>query len=132
MKIFRYRGCALLIGAAGFCILSGCETTGTATSSATTAASTTASANSGRLVVRRIADLGTAAVLEVSVDGKKVGTLVEGQDYNSSLSAGPHVVTVAPVPNNTLSPPPQKRITVVKGQTYAYTAAWKGGALVLQ
>src|SRR5450432_1351908 len=120
----------LLIVALSLTIFSGCETSGT--SSSTPSASTMASADSGRLIIRRIPDLGTMLVLYVSIDGKHVGTLVRGQTYNGSVSHGPHVVSVIPEPNNLQSAPPQKSITVQKGQTYAFTAAWQGDSLVLQ
>ena len=132
MKKPYYCKCALLTVALGFTMFAGCETTSTGASSSTSTASTTATADSGRLIIRRIADIGMNVTLKVSIDGKKVGTVVEGQDYSASLSPGPHIVTVTPEPNNTDSAPAQKRITVQKGQTYAFTAAWKGDALVLQ
>jgi len=120
----------LLIVALCFTIFSGCETSGT--SSSTPSASTMASADSGRLIIRRIADLGTMLILNVSIDGKQVGTLSRGQTYNGSVSPGPHVVSVIPEPNDLRSAPPQKSITVQKGQTYTFTAAWQGDSLVLQ
>jgi hypothetical protein len=93
MKKSNYCSCGLLIVALGFTIFSGCETTGAGASSSTSAASTVASADSGRLVIKRVADFGTSLVY-VSIDGKQVASLSTGQTYNGSLSAGPHVVSV--------------------------------------
>jgi len=90
-----------------------------------------ASVDSGRLVIGRMATLGTWLNLNVSIDGKQVGTLSRGQAYNGSLSAGPHVVSVIPEPNARDLAPAQKHITVQKGQTYTFTAAWQGDVLVL-
>ena len=131
MKKLNYRSYALLIVALGVTIFSGCETTGTGASSSTSSASTVASAQSGRLVIRRVANIGTSLVLNVSVDGKHVAAVSEGQTYRGSLSAGPHVVSVILEPNAMNLAPTQKRITVQKGQTYTFTATWDGNVLAL-
>jgi len=131
MKKFNYCSYALLIVALGFTIFSGCETTGTAASSSTSPASTVASADSGRLVIRRVANTGTSLVLNVSVDGKHAASVSEGHTYKGSLSAGPHVVSVILEPNAMSLAPTQKRITVQKGQTYTFTATWEGNVLAL-
>ena len=131
MKKFNYCNYALLIVALGFTIFSGCETTGTGASSSTSPASTVASAQSGRLVIRRVANIGTSLVLNVSVDGRHVAEVSEGQTYRGSLSAGPHVVSVILEPNAMNLAPTQKRITVQKGQTYTFTATWDGNVLAL-
>ena len=131
MKKFNYCSYAFLIVALGFTIFAGCETTGGGASSSTSPASTVASAQSGRLVIRRVANIGTSLVLNVSVDGKHVASVSEGQTYNGSLSAGPHVVSVILEPNAMSLTPTQKRITVQKGQTYTFTATWDGNVLAL-
>jgi len=131
MKKSNYCSCCLLIIALGFTIFSGCETTGTSASSSTAPASTVASAQSGLLVIRRVANIGTSLVLNVSVDGRHVGEVSEGQTYRGSLSAGPHVVSVILEPNAMHLAPTQKRITVQKGQTYTFTATWDGNVLAL-
>jgi hypothetical protein len=77
-------------------------------------------------------DLGTATVLGVSVDNKKVATLMEGQKYDASLSVGPHLVMVSPEPNVRDSVAPQKKLAVQQGHTYVFTAAWKNDALILE
>lgn len=123
--------CGLLIVALGFTIFSGCETKGTGASSSTSSASTMASADSGRLVIRRIPNLG-GWILNVSIDGKQVRSVRKGQTYNDSLSAGPHVVSVLLTPNNLNLAPTEKRITVEKGQTYTFTAMWRRRVLTLE
>jgi hypothetical protein len=120
-----------LIAALGFTTFAGCETTGTGASSSTTAASTVANANSGRLVIKRVANIGTGLVLNVSIDGKHVASVGSGQTYKGSLPAGPHVVSVILEPNGMNLAPTQKRITVQKGQTYTFTATWDGNVLAL-
>ena len=92
----------------------------------------TAPPNSGHLLVYRVPNFGTDLGLVLSVDGKDVGTFVEGQNYDGYLSAGQHVITARPDPNRTSARPGRKTLTVKAGQTYSYTAAWSGGNLVLR
>ncbi len=131
MKKFNYCSYAFLIVALGFTIFVGCETTGGGASSSTSSASTMASADSGRLVIKRVANIGTALVLNVSIDGKFVASVGEGRTYKGSMSAGPHIVSVILEPNAMNLAPTQKRITVQKGQTYTFTATWDGNVLGL-
>src|SRR5438132_2477208 len=131
MKKSNYSSCALLVVALGFTIFSGCETTGGGASGSTSSASTMASADSGRLVIKRVANIGSGLVLYVSIDGKQAASLSIGQTYRGSLSAGPHVVSVILEPNDLNLAPTKKRITVQKGQTYTFTATWDGNVLAL-
>jgi hypothetical protein len=88
-------------------------------------------ANSGHLVVTRVANFGTDLSLVLSVDGKDVGSFTEGRNYDGYLSAGQHVLTARVDPNRVGTRPGRKTLTVKAGQTYSYTAAWSGGNLVL-
>src|SRR5439155_16174633 len=97
MKNYNYYGCGLLIVALACATLSGCETSGTGASS--TASAPMASTNTGRLIIRRVANLGTAEVLNISIDGKQVSALPRGQTYTGSISPGQHVVSVLAIPN---------------------------------
>jgi hypothetical protein len=90
-----------------------------------------APANSGRLIVTRVANFGTDLALVLSVDGKDVGSFTEGAQYSGYLSAGQHVLTARVDPNRVGTRPGKKTVTVQAGQTYSYTAAWSGGNLVL-
>lgn len=123
-----YLSSSLIVIALSVAIFSGCGTTGSSSNATTT---TTANANSGRLVINRAANMGTDLFLDVSIDGKRVGSYAEGQSYNGSLSEGPHVVSVILRPNNLNLAPTQKRITVQKGHTYTFTAMWQGERVVL-
>src|SRR5436190_22502289 len=90
MKNYNWYGCGVLIVALACATLSGCETSGTeasSTASASTASMTASSSkNAGRLIIERVANLGTAEVLNISIDSKQVATLPRGQTYNGSLS----------------------------------------------
>ena len=88
-------------------------------------------ANSGRLIVTRVANFGSDLSLVLSVDGKDVGSFTEGRNYDGYLSAGQHVLTARVDPFRTGTRPARKTLTVTAGQTYSYTAAWSGENLVL-
>src|SRR5881394_2075015 len=86
-----------------------------------------APANSGHLIVTRVANFGERLGLVVSVDGKDVGSFSQGNNYSGYLPAGQHVLIARPEPNPAGTSPARKTVTVQSGQTYVYTAAWAGG-----
>src|SRR5215510_8922033 len=88
-------------------------------------------ANSGHVLIYRVANFGDRLSLIVSVDGKNVGGFSEGRNYSGYLPAGQHTLTAQADPNPSGKPPAHKTVTVKAGQTYVYTAAWSGGNLVL-
>jgi hypothetical protein len=106
-------------------ILIGCGTTQQG------AATAPIPANSGRLLVNRVANFGSNMSLVVSVDGKDVGSFTEGNNYSGYLPAGQHTIVARVDPNQTGAQPGRKTLTVQAGQTYSYTAGWSGGNVVL-
>jgi hypothetical protein len=88
-------------------------------------------ANSGRLLINRVANFGSDLSLIVSVDGKDVGSFTEGRGYSGYLTAGQHVIVVRADPSPGGKRPGRKTLTVQAGQTYSYTAAWSGQNLAL-
>ena len=88
-------------------------------------------ANSGHLLINRVANFGSNMALVVSVDGKDVGSFSEGRSYSGYLSAGQHVITARVDPNMTGAQPARKTLTVKAGQTYSYTAGLSGGNMTL-
>jgi len=104
----------------------GCQNGSTTSGSATTAAT---NSDSGRLIIHRAANL--AETLIVSIDGTKVSELAVGNTYTGSLAPGAHVLSVILEPNQLNLKPTVKHLTVEKGQTYTFTAAWKGDTFVL-
>ena len=104
-------------------IFAGCATTNQATGPIP--------ANSGRLLVNRVANFGSNMSLVLSVDGKDVGSFTEGRSYSGYLSAGQHVIIARVDPNQTGARPGKKTVTVQAGQTYSYTAGWSGGNVIL-
>ena len=101
------------------------------TGCATNTATAPIPANSGHLIVTRVANFGADLGLVLSVDGKDVGSFTEGAQYSGYLSAGQHRLTARVDPNRTGTAPARKTVTVQAGQTYSYTAAWSGQKLVL-
>jgi len=94
-------------------------------------ASTAPPPNSGHLLVYRAAKFGYRLNLVLSIDGKDVASLTEGQSYDGYLPAGQHVLVARVTPSTTGAHPARKTVTVQPGQTYSYTAALSGGHLVL-
>src|SRR2546426_12835333 len=88
-------------------------------------------ANSGHLIVTRVANFGSNLSLVVSVDGKDVGSFTEGRNYSGYLPAGQHVITARVDPNPGGKRPGRKTLTVQAGQTYSFTAAGSGGKMGL-
>ena len=101
------------------------------TGCATNQATAPIPANSGHLIVTRVANFGTNLSLVLSVDGKDVGSFTEGRSYSGYLPAGQHQITARVDPNPSGKHPGKTTLTVQAGQTYSFTAAWSGGKLVL-
>jgi hypothetical protein len=109
-----------IVSLAGVClVLLGCETTQSGAASAPPP-------NSGTVVIDRVANFGTNLVLVLSIDGKDVATLTEGQHYRGYLPAGQHLLTARVDPFQAGTRPTQKTLTIQAGQTYSYTASWSG------
>ena len=120
----RYSSIIHILSLACACLIfAGCTTTNQATGPIP--------ANSGRLLVNRVANFGTDLSLVLSVDGKDVGSFTEGRSYSGYLPAGQHVLMARVDPNPGGKRPGRKTLTVQAGQTYSYTAAWSGQNLVL-
>ena len=88
-------------------------------------------ANSGHLLINRVANFGSDLSLVVYVDGKNVGGFSEGRGYSGYLTAGQHQIVVRVDPNPGGKRPGQMTLAVQSGQTYSYTAAWSGQSLTL-
>jgi hypothetical protein len=130
MKRYNYHIRGLLIIALACFTFSGCETSNTG-ASGSTASMAAPSKNAGRLTIQRAANFGDRLSLNVAIDGAQVAALVMGRSYNGTLSPGQHVLTISVDPNLAGTPPTTKRLTVQAGQTYSFTAMWKGQRLVL-
>src|SRR3954464_5116013 len=112
--------CIVSLACAGL-IFTGCATEATAP----------IPANSGRLLINRVANFGSDLSLIVSVDERDVGSFTEGRNYSGYLAAGRHQIVVRADPNAGGRRPGHKTLTIQAGQTYSYTAAWSGQSLAL-
>ena len=101
------------------------------TGCATNQATAPIPANSGHLLINRVANFGSDLSLVVSIDGKDVGSFTEGRGYSGYLTAGQHQIIIRVDPNPGGKRPGQMTLTVQAGQTYSYTAGWSGESLVL-
>src|SRR5204862_3862760 len=63
------------------------------TGCATNQATAPIPANSGHLIVTRVANFGSDLSLVLSIDGKDVGRFTEGRQHSGYLPAGRHVIT---------------------------------------
>ena len=75
----------------------------------------------GRLVVQRSPTFGSKTYLQLWIDGNKVANVGPGHRYDESIPAGHHVLAVNYTPR-TQHQPTSMRLTVRRGETYAFTA----------
>ena len=68
------------------------------TGCATNQATAPIPANSGHLLINRVANFGSDLSLVVYVDGKDVGGFTEGRGYSGYLPAGQHRLSSALIP----------------------------------
>jgi hypothetical protein len=88
-------------------------------------------ADTGKLTVKRAPKFGKGMILDVYLDGKPVGLLQRGSDYNTSLPPGPHEVKVQASTQKVMNQS-SKQVTIVAGKNTTLTAGWDGQRLVLQ
>src|SRR5215469_8895416 len=98
--------------------------------SATQSGAAMAPPNSSRFLVYRGAKFGYRVSLVLSVDGKDVASLTEGQSYDGYLPAGPHPCCSSYSKSNGVGTA-QQNVTVQAGHIYSYTAVLSGKNLVL-
>src|ERR1044071_908991 len=84
----------------------------------------------GRLIIRRMPNLGVNVTVQLWIDGQQTATLGYGHTYHGVLTPGRHVLSVA---SPKLSPIPwEMPLNVQSGQTYIFTATGSAsGNLVL-
>ena len=80
----------------------------------------------GRLMVLRAPNFGWNLALNLKIDGRTAANLVQGRRYDHFVPAGRHVLTVSAVPNYYFYQPTSTVVNVRPGQTYVFTAIWRG------
>jgi tetratricopeptide (TPR) repeat protein len=73
----------------------------------------------GRLIVSRAPNFGWNLAVNLKIDGRTAGNLVQGRRYDDFVPAGRHTLTVSAVPNYQ---PTSTVLIVEPGQTYIFTA----------
>jgi len=89
------------------------------------------SGGSARLFIKRAPNLGNLAYVAVRVDGREIGSVLWGQNFETSIPSGRHVIEVQLEPAEHSYSPSAITLNVQPGRTYAFMAMKKGGALVL-
>jgi tetratricopeptide (TPR) repeat protein len=73
----------------------------------------------GRLIVLRGANFGWNIAVNLKIDGRTAGNIVQGRSYDEFVPEGRHTLTVSAVPNYQ---PTSTVLNVEHGQTYLFTA----------
>jgi hypothetical protein len=91
----------------------------------------TAAQPGGRLIVLRSPSFGWNIVLNLKIDGRAVGNVVQGRRYDHLVPAGRHVLTVSAAPNSYYIEPTSTVLNVRAGHTYVFTGSWDGSNRVV-
>jgi hypothetical protein len=90
-------------------------------------------AESGRLIVYRASSFGSRLALQLKIDGRTVGSITQGQNYDGFIPAGHHELTVRAVPRGAvLRNQTSISLDVRPGHTYAFTAVWESDQIFLR
>lgn len=89
------------------------------------------SQEAGRLIITRSSRL-SQLVVGLSIDGKQVAKILYNNRYDAPLAAGPHTLTVVPIPNREQASPTSIQVNVQPGKTYTFTAALNDVRIVLK
>jgi Tetratricopeptide repeat len=82
-------------------------------------AETAVAQQGGRLIVLRAPNFGWNMGLNLKIDGRAAGNIVQGRRYDQFVPEGRHMLTVSAVPNYQ---PTSTVLNVRRGQTYVFTA----------
>jgi hypothetical protein len=93
---------------------------------------TAAAQPSGRLIVLRPANFGWNLGFNLEIDGRPVGSVVQGRHYHAWLPAGEHVLTVSKVPYTGYAGPTSTAVNIQPGWTYVFTAMWDSSFIFLR
>ncbi len=86
----------------------------------------------GRLIVLRPPNFGWNVGFKLEIDGRPVGTVVQGRAYHAWLPAGPHVLTVSKVPYTGYAGPTSTTVNIQPGWTHVFTAWWDSSFVFLR
>ena len=86
---------------------------------------------SARLFIKRSPDLGNLVYVAVRLDGRNIGNILWGQNFEVAIPAGRHRLEVELEPGQYSYSPSTIVLNVQAGRSYGFMAMKKGGALVL-
>jgi len=86
----------------------------------------------GRLIVERVPNFGWNLAFHLEIDGRSVGTIVQGRRYDRWVPAGPHVLTVYKVPYIGYAEPTSITVNIQPGWTYIFSAMWDSNLVFLR
>jgi hypothetical protein len=86
----------------------------------------------GQLIVDRVPNFGWNIGVNLQIDGRSVGNIVQGRGYSTWLPAGPHVLTVHKVPTVGFTDQTSTTVNIQPGTDHVYTAMWSSGLVYLQ
>ena len=85
-----------------------------------------------QITVNRSSSVGSGFFVGLSIDGKRVKTLMQGSVYRGTLSPGKHVISVTPDPNTSGQRESKVEVAAEKDRSYSFTVArGKSGEIVL-
>jgi hypothetical protein len=88
-------------------------------------ANSVSSGKPARLIVNRSPDFGVNEVIDLIVDGAKIGSIGYNESFDARLTSGTHVLSIRTHPTRyPQNPPQQLTLTAQSGRTYAFTAVW--------
>ena len=86
----------------------------------------------GRVVVKRVPQFGWNLGFQLQIDGRSMGTIARGYDYDGWLPAGRHLLTVVTASYAGLPQPTSTILNVEPGRTYVFTAMWDSNLIFLR
>jgi hypothetical protein len=85
----------------------------------------------GRLIVDRAPNFGWDLGFNLQIDGRSVGSIVQGHSYSTVLPPGPHVLTVFKVPAGGFTQPTSTTVNIQPGAEHLYIAMWDSNLVYL-
>ena len=85
----------------------------------------------GRLIVDRVPNFGWNLGFNLQIDGRSVGSVVQGRSYSTWLPPGPHVLTVIKVPALGYTAPTSTTVNIQPGAEHLYVATFDSDLVYL-
>ena len=86
----------------------------------------------GLLIIDRAPNFGWNLGYRLQIDGRSVGSIVQGHSYSTVLPAGTHVLTVTKVPASGYTAPTSTTVNIQPGAEHLFIATWDSNLVYLQ